>query len=74
VSIDLSMAPDRRHQSSISSPIRRLRAAFRRVQREAEVGESAVTPFYLLMQALAIVVPSFLLVLGLAELAYYLAA
>jgi hypothetical protein len=44
------------------------------MQREAEVGESAVTPFYLLMQALAIVVPSFLLVLGLAELAYYLAA
>jgi hypothetical protein len=44
------------------------------VQHEAEIGESAVTPFYLLMQALAIVVPSFLIVLVLAELAYYLAA
>jgi hypothetical protein len=74
MSIDISITHDRRHQSSISSPIRRLRTAFRRVQRDAELGESAVTPFYLLMQAFAIVVPSFLLVLGLAELAYYLAA
>jgi hypothetical protein len=74
VSLDISITQDRRRLSIVSSTIRRLRTTFRRVQREAEVGASAVTPFYLLMQALAIVVPSFLIVLGLTELAYFLAA
>jgi hypothetical protein len=43
-----------------------------RLRRVIDAGESAATPFYVIAQALAIVVPVFLLVLGATELAYHL--
>ena len=60
-----------RHSTRASSPIGRVRTSAGKLKQDAEEGQSAMTPFYLILQAIAIVVPIFLIVLGLSELAYY---
>jgi hypothetical protein len=71
MSIDIAH-PQNRHSMLASSPIGRVRTSARKLKQDAEEGQSAVAPFYLILQALAIVVPIFLIVLGVSELAYYL--